>query len=437
MVAETAPLRQEIKRRSTLRRGTSTRPSTSTMTTPMSTRQLVDKFNGNNFLSFADRFKCMMILENVLYEEMFRVAESTEDSITDESFLRADGSMNQEKLSLSKRLKCFVVLHCDASIDPVLQAHTTEHGLELWRRLNERFDAKSRMTSMGRLSKIISMQFDTTNLETQLVLWEQEISKYEVETQSPLPDSIKIAVLINGTTGPLQEWIQLNGSNMQVYTNVRTSIVNYVRSKKTFSTSSMPPSPQICRRRLLHPWRSTLFGNSSKANLKAKAKTKEKAKARARAKAKALKKCLRDIMEVDSRPQCEVCGKRGHTSSTCWWSPQSTSAWSSTSANEFYDEWGNRWINATMQASSSAQPSSPAPPPISNVIQSTPPPGLEPGKRANEEGRSNRYTTAAIAPEGLPPNKTFIWAVLKQPDQEAEGDLQGEHQERRSTRIRT
>jgi hypothetical protein len=83
---------------------------------------------------------------------------------------------------------------------------------------------------MGRLVSILAVTFELSTLENQLVLWEQEISKYETETTSLLPDSIKIAVLIKGTSGSLQEWIQLNGSSMNVYSDVRNTIVNYVRS---------------------------------------------------------------------------------------------------------------------------------------------------------------------------------------------------------------
>ena len=80
---------------------------------------VVEKFNGENFLSFADRFESLMILENALYENMLNGAESKDEEIDDDDFT------NDESISLSKRLKHILLLHCEKMIDPVLQQHTT------------------------------------------------------------------------------------------------------------------------------------------------------------------------------------------------------------------------------------------------------------------------------------------------------------------------
>jgi UDP-N-acetylenolpyruvoylglucosamine reductase len=88
---------------------------------------------------------------------------------------------------------------------------------------------------------IIEAKFEVSTLEQQIVLWEQEISKYEVEKSRPLPDSIKIATLTNGTTGPLQEWIQINGSTMQVYADLQQrypELVSYAQADGSYKLAA-------------------------------------------------------------------------------------------------------------------------------------------------------------------------------------------------------
>ena len=48
------------------------------------------------------------------------------------------------------------------------------------------------------------MKFDEERLEDQLATWESDISKYQIETKSQIPDAILIAVVINGTSDHLQ-----------------------------------------------------------------------------------------------------------------------------------------------------------------------------------------------------------------------------------------
>ena len=73
---------------------------------------VVEKFNGENFLSFADRFKSLMILDNALYENMLNGAESKDKEIDDDDF------SDEEAIALSKRLKHLLLLHCEKNDRP-------------------------------------------------------------------------------------------------------------------------------------------------------------------------------------------------------------------------------------------------------------------------------------------------------------------------------
>ena len=58
------------------------------------------------------------------------------------------------------------------------------------------------MSLMAPFSNVIGEEFRVKGQRVPSVQWELEVSTYERETT-------KIAVFINGTSGPLQEWIQL------------------------------------------------------------------------------------------------------------------------------------------------------------------------------------------------------------------------------------
>ena len=342
---------------------------------------VVEKFQGENFLSFADRFKSLMILDNALYENMLNGAESKDKEIDDDDF------SDEEAIALSKRLKHILLLHCEKSIDPVLQQHTTEHGLELWRRLHQRFNQRSRMTSMGRLVSIMSVIFELSTLENQMVLWEQEISKYETETASLLPDSIKIAVLIKGTSGNLQEWIQLNGSNMNVYADVRNMIVNYVRSKKTFSTSPLSPSTPTLPKSTPTPMEIDAVWKQIKGKSKGKGKFKGNSKGPEEV-----------STNDDSKPTCDHCGGT-HKSRNCWYKPQSTSS----SSTEYVDEHGNKWTMSNQTSNNHWNGSKGKGKGINSTTGSTP------------AATTPSISTVTQPPPGLSENKPktqFIWGIL-------------------------
>ena len=97
----------------------------------------IEKFKGDNFLSWKVRFKSKMGILNEGYNVLFAYFEQPEFDrpISDEDFKNTDGAVDEDKLKMSKALKAYILCHCDYSIDAVLQADSTEHGIELWRRL--------------------------------------------------------------------------------------------------------------------------------------------------------------------------------------------------------------------------------------------------------------------------------------------------------------
>ena len=78
-------------------------------------------------------------------------------------------------------------------------------------------------------------QFNENKFEESFTTWEFEIARYERDNQAPIPDNIKIAILLNETKGPLQQYLQLRAGAIQRYADIRELILEYHRASTAFS----------------------------------------------------------------------------------------------------------------------------------------------------------------------------------------------------------
>ena len=109
----------------------------------------------------------------------------------------------------------------------VCRQHQHEMGLEAYRQLNNK---KHRY-----LTKLLKPTFDSNNFEESFSNWEFELSRCERDNSTTLPDQIKIAVLMNETSGPLQQHLRLNAGATQTYVEVRGTIMEYYRATTALS----------------------------------------------------------------------------------------------------------------------------------------------------------------------------------------------------------
>jgi hypothetical protein len=63
------------------------------------------------------------------------------------------------------------------------------------------------------LNQILKPSFNDNKFEESFATWEIEINRYERDSNTILPDNIKIAALRNETHGALQQHLQLTASN--------------------------------------------------------------------------------------------------------------------------------------------------------------------------------------------------------------------------------
>ena len=134
------------------------------------------------------------------------------------------------------------------------QHSTQAQGLETWRRLyTQKVLDTSRYTQCRIPFK--TPQFNEQKFEESFATWEFEIARYERDSQAPIPDNIKVAVLLNETKGALQQYLQLRAGTIQRYADVRELILEHHRARTAFfkmqaqqqalntSTGSTDPQP--------------------------------------------------------------------------------------------------------------------------------------------------------------------------------------------------
>ena len=99
------------------------------------------------------------------------------------------------------------------------------NGFESWRQLWDRYRPISRARATSRLSTIMYWKFNFKDFENSFNEWENEINRYDSESTSRLPDEIKLGILVNSTSGLLQQHLQLNTDIGTSYRDLQTIIL--------------------------------------------------------------------------------------------------------------------------------------------------------------------------------------------------------------------
>ena len=71
---------------------------------------------------------------------------------------------------------------------------------------------------MGYLTQLLKPTLDPNNFEESVSDWEYELTRFEKDSNTTLPDQVKVAIQLNETAGPLQQHLQLLAGTNQTYT---------------------------------------------------------------------------------------------------------------------------------------------------------------------------------------------------------------------------
>ena len=89
--------------------------------------------------------------------------------------------------------------------------------------------------SIWYLTRLLKPQLDEQKFEESFATWEFQLSRYERDNNTLLPDAVKIAILLNETKGPLQQHLQLQAGNIATYAQIRSMVIECYRATASFT----------------------------------------------------------------------------------------------------------------------------------------------------------------------------------------------------------
>ena len=196
-----------------------------------------DKFNGKmeHWEEWSWSVKTYVALFKPEATEVMEGAEAARNPITDELLERMQRDtarfVDAGLVRFSRQLHYLLAQLTTDSARLVVHGNVELNGFELWRLLSTRFSLPRTALDISLLTKVLEFRFCLEHFEQDYSEWETLKARYEKQTGAALPDNILVAILLNRTTGPLQQHLRLNVRTMDSYDTVRDVITAYYQSR--------------------------------------------------------------------------------------------------------------------------------------------------------------------------------------------------------------
>ena len=112
----------------------------------------------------------------------------------------------------------------------VRRLQRSTNGFEALRLMRLRFSGGQMLQNYQLLRDILNPKFSESQQHFQYRQWLESLSRYELESRHPLDDNLKIATLVNGLRGNLQQHLLLSVKPTSTWQNVREIVENYYSS---------------------------------------------------------------------------------------------------------------------------------------------------------------------------------------------------------------
>ena len=122
----------------------------------------------------------------------------------------------------------------------VRRLQRSTNGFEALRLLRLRGSGGQMLQNYQLLRELLNPKFTESQQHYQYRQWLELLSRYELEAPQPLDDNLKIATLVNGLGGNLQQHLLLSVKPTSTWQNVREIVENYY-------SSTFVPNPTIGR----------------------------------------------------------------------------------------------------------------------------------------------------------------------------------------------
>ena len=195
---------------------------------------------GGNYATFEEwkyEFTAYMGIQDNIYHDLLARAERATTALTDAELTAAAGTLAEAErwIQLANNLKHILISTTSAAAATVCRQHQAAMCREVYRQLCQRFSLPLGTRSTGYLTKLLKPTFNHNNFEESFPTWEVEVERHERDNNTQRPDQVKIAVLMNETTGPLQQHLHLNARQAPTYAMNREIITEYYRTTAAFA----------------------------------------------------------------------------------------------------------------------------------------------------------------------------------------------------------
>ena len=151
------------------------------------------------------------------------------------------GVLGQDSQASSAYLHCALIATCHGNAMKLVKKAGPGEGLEGYRLLLNRSDARNRQTRVMRLLAILACDLRQGDLLDNLEKFDQLVQEYENESNKVLDDDIKIGVIIKGMEmGSLREHLMLHSERADTYQLFREEIDVIARAQGVAMMTSQP-----------------------------------------------------------------------------------------------------------------------------------------------------------------------------------------------------
>ena len=171
------------------------------------------------------------------------LAVNTQDELGD---LVVDCEATARHVTFSRKLHYLLANLTTECARLTVRQNYEPNGFETWHRLVKKYSLPDATRHVSLLTQLLDFKFNPQNFEQDFNTWETFKVKYEKQTGTELPDSVLVAMLLNKTSGPLQQHLRLNARNLTTYEHIRATALEYHQSRHILTgaaSSSQGPAP--------------------------------------------------------------------------------------------------------------------------------------------------------------------------------------------------
>ena len=186
-------------------------------------------YNGDcsTFEEWKYKFTAYMGLQDNDYTALLQAADAANAELTEAQLRGAATTIEdgERHVRLSTDLRYILINTTSGPAATLCRQFQHTIGFEMYRQPCIRFSIPLGTRSIGHLTRLLKPKFDNNNFEESFSTWEFELQRFERDNGQQLPDAVKIAVLLNETTGPLQQHLQLLSGQNPTYARVKQTII--------------------------------------------------------------------------------------------------------------------------------------------------------------------------------------------------------------------